>query len=120
MVQGQLRQIVHLTPISTIPRAKWTRDVTQVIDHLLCKHEALVQTPAPPKKKEKEIQAVHKGRKLKLLCRKDFVRFPICLPIHISSVHIHISLVTFLTFMLSLSLRYHNASRFSSSYMYLV
>jgi hypothetical protein len=48
MVQGQPRQIVHETSISKITRAKWTGDMAQTVEHLLCKFEATV----PPKKKK--------------------------------------------------------------------
>jgi hypothetical protein len=40
-------QIVHKTPISKITRAKWTRVVTQEVEHLLCKYEPHSH---PPKK----------------------------------------------------------------------
>jgi hypothetical protein len=35
-----------------ITRAKWTGDVAQAVDHLLCKQES--QTPVPPKNREKK------------------------------------------------------------------
>jgi hypothetical protein len=41
VVQVQPRKIVHETPISKITRAKWTGGVAQVVEHLLCKHEAV-------------------------------------------------------------------------------
>jgi hypothetical protein len=53
-VQGQPRQIVHETPTSKITRAKWTGDVTQVVECPLCKLEALSSNPSPTKKKEKK------------------------------------------------------------------
>jgi hypothetical protein len=45
MVQGQPGQILQETPISKITRAKWTGGVAQVVECLLCKHEALRSTP---------------------------------------------------------------------------
>jgi hypothetical protein len=38
---------VYKTPISVITRAKWTGAVTQVVEHLLCNHEALSSNPSP-------------------------------------------------------------------------
>jgi hypothetical protein len=46
MVQGQPRQIIQETPISKITRAKWTGDMAQVVECLLCNHG----TPVPPRK----------------------------------------------------------------------
>jgi hypothetical protein len=43
--QGQSRQIVCETP-SPHTRAKWTGSVAQVLEHLLCKHEALRSHPS--------------------------------------------------------------------------
>jgi hypothetical protein len=40
-VLGQPGQIVYKTPIYKITKAKWTKSATQVVEHLLCKHEAL-------------------------------------------------------------------------------
>jgi hypothetical protein len=40
-VQGQPREIVPETPISKITRTKWTGGVAKVVEHLLCKLEAL-------------------------------------------------------------------------------
>jgi hypothetical protein len=51
MVQGQPAQIVQDT-ISKITRAKWTRGVTQVMEHLLCKREALSSNSSPTKKQQ--------------------------------------------------------------------
>jgi hypothetical protein len=39
--QGQLEQIVHRDPISSITRAKWTGSVAQALECLLCKCEVL-------------------------------------------------------------------------------
>jgi hypothetical protein len=52
-VQGQPEQI---DPTSKITRAKWTRGGAQLVQHLLCKSEALSsnQSHSPKKKKEKE------------------------------------------------------------------
>jgi hypothetical protein len=36
--------------ISKIIRAKWTGGVAQVVEHLLCEHEALIANPNPTKK----------------------------------------------------------------------
>jgi hypothetical protein len=47
-VRGQPGQMVRETPISKITRAKWTGEVAQAVQHLLCKCKAL-----PPKKKIK-------------------------------------------------------------------
>jgi hypothetical protein len=38
VVQGQSSQIVPETPISKITRAKWSRGVAQVVEHLLCQN----------------------------------------------------------------------------------
>jgi hypothetical protein len=54
MVLNQPRQIALKTPISKITREKWTRDVTQVVGHLLCKHEALNSNPNCTRKKKKK------------------------------------------------------------------
>jgi hypothetical protein len=51
-VPGQHRQIVRETPISKITRTKWTGGVVQVVEHLLCKHEALSSNSSPQNKKE--------------------------------------------------------------------
>jgi hypothetical protein len=53
-VWGQLGQNVHETPISKITRAKWTGGVTQAVECLLCKHEALMANPNPTRKKRKK------------------------------------------------------------------
>jgi hypothetical protein len=58
-VWGQPGQVILKTPISKITREKWTEDVAQVIECLLCKHEALVQIPIPSKKKKKEQNFIH-------------------------------------------------------------
>jgi hypothetical protein len=50
-VQDQPRQMVGKTSISKITRAKWTGGVAQAVECLLCKREALVQTPVPLPKK---------------------------------------------------------------------
>jgi hypothetical protein len=39
-VVGQLKKTVYEIPISKINREKWTGDVAQALEHLLCKHEA--------------------------------------------------------------------------------
>jgi hypothetical protein len=47
-------------PISKITRAKWTGNVVQTVEHLLCKHEALSPNPStPPKKKTKKLQTLY-------------------------------------------------------------
>jgi hypothetical protein len=47
-VQGQPGQIIPETPISKITRTKWTGDVAQAIELLLCKCKALnSKTPVP-------------------------------------------------------------------------
>jgi hypothetical protein len=52
VVQGQPGQIVHKTPsISKIPRAKWTGSMAQVVECLLCKHEALSSNSSPTETK---------------------------------------------------------------------
>jgi hypothetical protein len=56
-VQGQLRQIVHETPISKITRAKRTGGITKAVEHLLCKCEALNSNPSPTKKIKSQIQS---------------------------------------------------------------
>jgi hypothetical protein len=48
-VQGQPGQRVHETPISKITRAKCPGDVSQAVEHLLCKHTALSSNPSPTK-----------------------------------------------------------------------
>jgi hypothetical protein len=48
-----LRSGVLKNPVSKITKAKWTRDVAQEIEHLLCKCEALSSNPSPIKKKKK-------------------------------------------------------------------
>jgi hypothetical protein len=42
-------QIGQETPIPKITRAKWTGGVTQALEHLPCKHEALSSNPNPIK-----------------------------------------------------------------------
>jgi hypothetical protein len=37
-------------PSPKTTRAKWTRDVAQVVEHLLCKHKTLNSNPSPNKK----------------------------------------------------------------------
>jgi hypothetical protein len=41
-------------PISKITRAKWTRDVAQVVEHLLCKCKALSSNSNPTKRKKRD------------------------------------------------------------------
>jgi hypothetical protein len=41
-------------PISQITRAKWTRNVDQVVESLLCKCKALSSNPSATKEKEKK------------------------------------------------------------------
>jgi hypothetical protein len=53
VIQGQTGKIVCVTIISKISREKWTGDVAQVVEYLLCKHEALSANPIPTKKKKK-------------------------------------------------------------------
>jgi hypothetical protein len=48
-VPGQPGQIVHETTIFKIIRAKWTGDVAQEIEHLLCKLKALSSNPSTAK-----------------------------------------------------------------------
>jgi hypothetical protein len=45
VVQGQPRAL-----ISKITTANWTGGVVQVVEHLLCKREALSSSPSPTKK----------------------------------------------------------------------
>jgi hypothetical protein len=61
MAQRQPRQIVYETPISKITRARWTRAVAQVVEHLLCKHEAEFkhQSHQRGKKKSEQITSIH-------------------------------------------------------------
>jgi hypothetical protein len=54
MVPGQLRQIVHKTPLSKITRAKWTADVAQEAKYLLCKHKVLSSNPRPNNNNNKD------------------------------------------------------------------
>jgi hypothetical protein len=49
-VRGQPRGNSLRDPISKITTAKWTRSVTQVIEHLLCKCESLSSNSSPTKK----------------------------------------------------------------------
>jgi hypothetical protein len=44
------------TLISKITTAKCTEGVTQMVEHLLCKHEVLNSNPSPTEKKKKTIQ----------------------------------------------------------------
>jgi hypothetical protein len=53
-VRGQPGQIVHKTPSPKVTRAKWTGDLAQVVEHLLCKHKALSLNTKPTKKKKKK------------------------------------------------------------------
>jgi hypothetical protein len=41
-------------PISKSTRAKWTRGMTQVVEHLLCKPEVLSSNSSPTKKNMKQ------------------------------------------------------------------
>jgi hypothetical protein len=45
-------------PVSKITRAKWTGGMTQVVDHLLCKHEALNSNHSPTQKRKKRERKV--------------------------------------------------------------
>jgi hypothetical protein len=63
VVQGQSRQIVGVTPISKITRAKWIRGVAQVVEHLPCKHEALSSNSSPTHQKKKQKNQQPPGRK---------------------------------------------------------
>jgi hypothetical protein len=47
---SQPGQIVHVTPIFKITRAKWTGGVAQVVQRLLCKSEVLSSNSVPQKK----------------------------------------------------------------------
>jgi hypothetical protein len=52
-VQGQPRQIVQETlPSPKLTRTKWTGGMAQVVQHLLCKHNALSSNPVLKKKNE--------------------------------------------------------------------
>jgi hypothetical protein len=44
------------SPSPKITRAKWTGGVTQVVEHLLCKHEALSSNPSPTERKKRNAQ----------------------------------------------------------------
>jgi hypothetical protein len=48
------RQIVLETPIFKITRAKWTEDMLQAVEYLLCKHKAPSSNPSHTKKKKKK------------------------------------------------------------------
>jgi hypothetical protein len=48
-VQGHPRKIVCETPISKITRAKWTGDVAQAVELLLCNCKTLSSNPTPTK-----------------------------------------------------------------------
>jgi hypothetical protein len=50
----QPRHIVHETPISKMPRAKWARGMAQVVGCLLCKCKTLSSNPSPTRKKKKK------------------------------------------------------------------
>jgi hypothetical protein len=52
MVQGQCGQIVCRDLISKTARAKWAGDVTQVLEHVLHKHEALSLNSSPTIKRK--------------------------------------------------------------------
>jgi hypothetical protein len=54
-VRGQPGKTVHETPISKITREKWTRYVTQAVEHLLCKHKALSSNSSPTCSPKKEL-----------------------------------------------------------------
>jgi hypothetical protein len=54
VVQRQPRKIVHKTPSSKITRAKWTGDMAQAVECLLCKNKALCSNLSPTKKVKKE------------------------------------------------------------------
>jgi hypothetical protein len=53
-VQGQPGQTIHKTSISKITSTKWTGGMAEVIEHLLCNHEALSSNPSTTKKKQKK------------------------------------------------------------------
>jgi hypothetical protein len=42
--EAEIGRIAEI-PSPKITRAKWTGDVTQAVEHLLCKHEALSSNP---------------------------------------------------------------------------
>jgi hypothetical protein len=51
-VRCQSGQIVQET-LSKITRAKWIGVITQVVDHLLCKHKTMNSNPSLTKKKKR-------------------------------------------------------------------
>jgi hypothetical protein len=53
-IQAQPGQNVQEIPSPKITRAKWSGDVAQAIEHLLCKCEALSSNHSPTKKKKKK------------------------------------------------------------------
>jgi hypothetical protein len=60
LVQGQHRKVAHETTSSKLARAKWTADVAQVVEPLLCKPEALNSNPSPsPPKKARGLLCTH-------------------------------------------------------------
>jgi hypothetical protein len=56
VVRSQPEQIVRETPISKITTAKWIAGVSQVVEHLHCKCDALSSYPSPTKNKKKQGQ----------------------------------------------------------------
>jgi hypothetical protein len=58
MVHGQLGQTVCETPITKITKAKWTGDVAQAVEHLLCKCAALSSNPSPTNKEQKSLSKI--------------------------------------------------------------
>jgi hypothetical protein len=56
--------MVYKIPICKISRTKWAGDVTQVVEQLLCKHEALSSNSSPIiEEREKEREGGRGGRK---------------------------------------------------------
>jgi hypothetical protein len=53
--QGQIRQIVHKTPSPKMTKAEFAGGVTQAVEHLLCKLEALSLNHSPNQKKKKKL-----------------------------------------------------------------
>jgi hypothetical protein len=51
-------------PISKITRTKWTGDVAQAVEHLLCKRSPEFKPPSHQKKKERKQQAENEQKSL--------------------------------------------------------
>jgi hypothetical protein len=65
-IEGQTKQIAHENHISKITKAKWTGSVAQVVEHLLCKCEALNSNHRPTKNPKKQKQGVFRSRQFLL------------------------------------------------------